>query len=634
MPDPRPLRSNDPREVAGFRLRARIGEGAQGSVFLGESDTGQRVAVKLLHAEIGHDDRARTLFERELSAARRVAPFCTARILASGTDEDVPYIVSEFIDGPSLREHITEQGVAGGEELVRLAIGTATALAAIHEAGVVHRDFKPANVLLGEDGPRVIDFGIARPLDATSATMTGAVGTPAFMAPEQFAGSAGGAPLDMFAWACTIAFAANGVPPFGGDNVAAIMQRVLHGEPQLGALTGELRALVASCLAKDPAARPTALQVLQHLLGNRPDVTRPSSPVPRSAPNGNVDLDAAVDAGAGADAEASPDARVSLLAEGTSAAASPSPPLPPSPMAADAPVPHALEHPWPGAPPPPGSPPFGVYQQGTVPGGGPPPLPAGFPQPMDPAAGRKGRPLLVIAGAAAAVLLVTGAVFAAVLLRGNGTRTGTGPGARTSSGGAVAQSGPSTRNCVYSPTTGTTAKDVGKPPSQVPATQPQRATIKTNLGTLEVQLDPAKAPCTVHSLAFLASKKYYDNTKCHRLTTSNTLKVLQCGDPSGSGSGGPSYQFGNEITAGTRYIRGTVAMANAGPNTNGSQFFILYGDAPSLPPDYTVFGRVTSGMEVVDKVAKAGAEAGELTGAGDGPPKQKVTITEFRTLAG
>src|SRR5690606_26518106 len=131
-------------------------------------------------------------------------------------------------------------------------------LAAIHEAGVVHRDFKPANVLLSAGGPRVIDFGIARALDSTSTTMTGAVGTPAYMAPEQVAGSSGGAPLDMFAWGCTIAFAANGRPPFGTDTVPAIMRRVLYEEPDLGALTGDLRDLVASCLAKDPAHRPTA----------------------------------------------------------------------------------------------------------------------------------------------------------------------------------------------------------------------------------------------------------------------------------------------------------------------------------------------------------------------------------------
>lgn len=319
MPEPRPLRPTDPRELGGFRLTARIGEGAQGSVFLGESGDGRRVAAKLLHADVGRDERARTLFERELAAARRVAPFCTARVLAAEADGDVPYIVSEYIEGPSVRELVAERGVVSGEELVRLAIGTATALAAIHEAGVVHRDFKPANVLLGADGPKVIDFGIARPLDTTSATMTGAVGTPAYMAPEQFAGSAGGAPLDMFAWGCTMAFAANGVPPFGADTVPAIMQRVLTGEPDLGALTGDLRGLVTSCLAKDPARRPTAVRVLRGLLGDR--------------------------LGAGRGTEQN------LLVEGTSAAAvEPSAPPPPGAF----PI---------GAPPPP------VYQYPTDPGG-------------------------------------------------------------------------------------------------------------------------------------------------------------------------------------------------------------------------------------------------------------------------
>ncbi|NDU77269.1 protein kinase, partial [Actinomadura sp. DSM 109109] len=298
MPEPRPLRATDPREVGGFRLTARIGEGAQGVVFLGESGTGQRVAAKILHADFGRDERARTLFDRELAAARSVAPFCTARILAADAGGDVPYIISEYIDGPSLRDRIVERGPASPAETAGLAVGIATALAAIHEAGVVHRDLKPANVLLGPDGPKVIDFGVARPLEATSATLTGAVGTPAYMAPEQFAGTSGGAPLDMFAWGCTMAFAANGVPPFGGDSVPAIMQRVLSGEPDLGALTGDLRTLVAACLEKDPAARPTALQVLQRLLGLGP----------------------------GAD----------LLAEGTSAAARPAAPqaaawTPPSP---------------------------------------------------------------------------------------------------------------------------------------------------------------------------------------------------------------------------------------------------------------------------------------------------------------
>ncbi|MFI0486832.1 peptidylprolyl isomerase [Actinomadura sp. 9N215] len=769
MPDPRPLRPNDPREIGGFRLTARIGEGAQGSVFLGETDTGQPVAAKLLRVDIGQDDRGRTLFERELAAARRVAPFCTARVLAAGVDGDVPYMVSEYIDGPSLREHISEHGVATGGELVRLAIGTATALAAIHEAGVVHRDLKPANVLLGEDGPRVIDFGIARPLDATSATMTGAVGTPSYMAPEQVAGSVGGAPLDMFAWACTIVFAANAVPPFGSDNVAAIMQRVLYGEPQLGALTGELRALVASCLAKDPAARPTALQVLQRLLANRPHTaqaphaaphlppvsntdpapaatlgpdaapnadisptpdaspsldTSPNAdaaPVQSTAPNTDADANPNLNAGAGAgtgagaganlganpsvgadanpgvganpsanpnpnasakpnpNADANPnasanpnpgvgvdvgaglgpessvganlyagagvdgDSRVSLLAEGTSAAALPpsafSPnPVVPAPFASGVPASGAdmSGWPWPGAhsadpPPSSGANPFGAFPQGTVPTGAPPPPPEGFPIRTDPSAPGHSRRPLMVAGAAAAALLVIGGVFVAVLLRDAGKGDGT--SGKKGGGPAVAQGGPSKQTCRYSPATGGSVTDVGTPPSQVPASQPRQATIKTNLGTLVLQLDPAKTPCTVNSIAYLATKKYYDNTACHRLTTSPSMKVLQCGDPSGTGTGGPSYKFADEVTAGAGYTRGTVAMANSGPDTNGSQFFIVYGDS-SVPPNYTIFGRVTSGLEIVDKVAKAGAKEGTVMGPGDGPPKQRITISEFRTAVG
>ncbi|TYK50813.1 protein kinase domain-containing protein [Actinomadura decatromicini] len=561
MPEPRPLRPNDPRELGGFRLTARIGEGAQGTVFLGESADGQRVAAKLLHADIGRDERARTLFERELAAVRRVAPFCTARVLAADADGDLPYIVSEYIEGPSLRELVAERGAASGEDLVRLAIGTATALAAIHEAGVVHRDLKPANVLLGADGPKVIDFGIARPLDATSATMTGAVGTPAYMAPEQFAGSAGGAPLDMFAWGCTMAFAANGVPPFGADTVPAIMQRVLTGEPDLGALTGDLRGLVAACLAKDPASRPTAVQVLRGLLGDR--------------------LDAAA---AGTERN--------LLAEGTSVAGRrPSAPPPPA---------------FPAGPPP-------VYRYPTN--------PAGAPRP-----GRGRHAPLIAVGAWAGVLAVAGGVVGVVLW--NDREKPATPATQSSPGSRTALAGQSSRNCVYTRESLGGVKDVGTPPSQVPATLPTRATIKTNRGTLQVRLDAAKAPCTVNSLAFLAGKKYYDDTPCHRLTTSAGLKVLQCGDPSGRGSGGPGYKFANENTSGARYTRGVVAMANAGPDTNGSQFFILYADA-TLSPDYTPFGQVTSGLDMVDEVAKAGA--GDENGPGDGTPKRPVTITEFRT---
>lgn len=234
--------------------------------------------------------------------------------------------------------------------------------------------------------------------------------------------------------------------------------------------------------------------------------------------------------------------------------------------------------------------------------------------------------MLIIVAAVTVVLLGIGGVIAAVLFRDGekpGTE-GTTPVARPPSTSATT---PSANNCDYEPATTGKVKDVGTPPSS--SALPVSGTVKTSLGTLDLELYAEKAPCAVNSLAHLANQKFYDNTTCHRLTTNPSLKVLQCGDPSGTGTGGPGYKFANENTTGVRYARGTVAMANAGPDTNGSQFFILYEDAPDLPADYPVIGRVTSGMGIVDRVA----EAGVGTGGDDGEPKQKITITEFRTLA-
>ncbi|WP_433242151.1 protein kinase domain-containing protein [Actinomadura nitritigenes] len=597
MAEPRPLRPNDPREVGGYRLTGLIGEGAQGTVYLGESETGERVAVKVLRASVDGDERARTLFERELSAARRVAPFCTARVLsasvpADDSGGDAPHIVSEYIEGPSLRELVGGRGPLPEAGLRRLAIGTATALAAIHEAGVVHRDFKPANVLLGPDGPKVIDFGIARPLEATSATMTGAVGTPAYMAPEQVSGAAGGPPLDMWAWGCTMAYAANGAPPFGTDTVPAIMHRVLYAPPALGVLGGEVGAMVAACLEKDPARRPTALQVLVRLLGED-----------------------------GSEAH--------LLEEGSSAAATlTAAALPPPAPAPSAPAPPAFAPPDGPPPMPPG--------MGTAPGPGPLPspppgppfLPPGQTVPSGPGP-RKGGRALVIAGAVAAVaLLAAGTATAAVLLKDHGGDGDHPSASRTAPSGGTAAIG---RDCRYTPSSGGDVKDVGTPPATAKPPATVHAELATNLGTVKMDLDGAKAPCTVNSFMYLAGKKFYDGTSCHRLTTSAALKVLQCGDPSGTGSGGPGYAFANENTSGAKYARGTVAMANAGANTNGSQFFIVYGEA-DIPADYTVFGHVTSGMDVIDKVAKAGTDGG-ATGADDGRPKLRITLRRLTASA-
>ncbi|MEU5987574.1 serine/threonine-protein kinase [Spirillospora sp. NPDC047418] len=258
----RPLTSRDPERLGGHRLIERLGEGGQGVVYLAEDENGDRVALKVLHDHGGSRDG----FLREISAARKVASFCTAEILHAGEDDGLPYVVTEFIDGPSLRDLVSEHGTQSGPALYRLAVGTATALAAIHEAGIVHRDFKPGNVLVGPDGPRVIDFGVARFLDATVTASSTVIGTPSYMAPEQLAGDTVTPAADVFAWGATIAYAANGHPPYGQDTIPAVMNRIVKGRPDLGGLTGPLRDLVAQALHKDAAKRPHSRDILLRLL--------------------------------------------------------------------------------------------------------------------------------------------------------------------------------------------------------------------------------------------------------------------------------------------------------------------------------------------------------------------------------
>ncbi|TQS27508.1 serine/threonine-protein kinase [Microbispora sp. KK1-11] len=282
MPDVSPLRPEDPRRLGNYRLDGRLGVGGQGIVFRGAGASGGPVAVKLLHARLD-DTSARRAFAREIEAVRRVAPFCTAQVLDADLDGDRPYIVSEYVDGPSLREHVTAAGPRTGGDLDRIAVGTATALAAIHRAGVVHRDFKPGNVLLGSDGLRVVDFGISRLADAT-ATTGNPVGTPAYIAPEQLEGRPAGPPADVFCWALTLVYAASGRHAYAGDTYAAVMARILYGTPDLGPLTGLLKDLVVACLAAEPADRPDAGQVLSALLDRSP--TRPGPAPPGPVPPG------------------------------------------------------------------------------------------------------------------------------------------------------------------------------------------------------------------------------------------------------------------------------------------------------------------------------------------------------------
>ncbi len=283
MAGPVPLDPSDPTRLGGWELLGRLGTGGQGAVYLGRpADPGagpSRVAVKLLHAQLLGDANARERFVRELALLQRVAGFCTAQMLAADMAGDRPYIVSEYVPGPSLRALVQEEGPRTGADLDRLAISSVTALSAIHRANVVHRDFKPQNVLMGPDGPRVIDFGIARAFDAGTTLTSQVVGTPAYMAPEQFSGRAGPA-ADLFAWAGTLLFAATARDPFAGGPLPAVMYKIMHETPDLRVLPGPLAEVAAACLAKDPSDRPTSEEVLLWLLGRG----SPTRPVPGTAP--------------------------------------------------------------------------------------------------------------------------------------------------------------------------------------------------------------------------------------------------------------------------------------------------------------------------------------------------------------
>ena len=260
-----PLRADDPEQIGGYRLTARLGAGGMGLVYLGEAPDGGLVAVKVLRPELADDPEFRRRFQREVSVLTKVKGVCTVRVIEADTESVVPFMVTEFIDGPNLAEYVDRQGPLGADMLYGLATGLAEALTVIHAAGIVHRDLKPSNVILAADGPKVIDFGIAQTLDATVVTKTGMmVGSAGFMAPEQVLGKPG--PLaDVFVWGVTIAYAASGESPFGGGPTEAVLYRVLHDDPDVSAVPESLRPLVTAALAKDAQYRPSARQLLDRL---------------------------------------------------------------------------------------------------------------------------------------------------------------------------------------------------------------------------------------------------------------------------------------------------------------------------------------------------------------------------------
>ncbi|MFJ9768784.1 protein kinase [Streptomyces erythrochromogenes] len=270
----KPLEAGDPTSLGEgrYRLVGRLGQGGMGVVYLGRSQSGRAVAVKVVRPELSTEPGFRRRFADEVAAARRVGGFHTAPVVDADPDGEPAWLVTAFVPGPTLQAVLARVGSLPPDTLTVLAAGLAEALEAIHRAGVIHRDLKPANIIIAEDGPRVIDFGIARALDGTSLTQTGLqVGTPGFLAPEQLTGTRALTPaVDMFALGVVLTQAAGGAP-FGDGPSAARHYKVVYEEPDLTAVPAELRAAIAACLAKDPAERPTPAAFLDTLTVRHPD---------------------------------------------------------------------------------------------------------------------------------------------------------------------------------------------------------------------------------------------------------------------------------------------------------------------------------------------------------------------------
>ncbi|WP_245659914.1 serine/threonine-protein kinase [Nocardia gamkensis] len=260
-----PLGMNDPARIGDYRLLGVLGVGGMGRVYLGRNAGGRTVAVKVIRPDM-IDAEFRTRFRREVAAARRVGGRFTAPVLDADVDADPPWLATGYVAGFSLADAVDRYGPFTEHALLVLAHGLIEALTAVHGAGVVHRDLKPSNVLLALDGPKVIDFGIARAVDDSQLTTTGKViGSPGFMCPEQVTGDPVGPPADVFALGGILVFAATGHGPFGVGDTVQMLWRVVYEEPQLDDVPQRLRPLVSACLTKDAVARPTPDQLLTQL---------------------------------------------------------------------------------------------------------------------------------------------------------------------------------------------------------------------------------------------------------------------------------------------------------------------------------------------------------------------------------
>ena len=327
--------------LGNYRVLRRLGEGGMGVVYLAADPQDRLVAVKALRQGVSVDPNARYRLAREVETMRRVHSPFVAEVLDADVTSEPPYIVTRYVQGRSLEDVVAESGPLAGEALARLAYGLASALTAVHAAGVVHRDLKPGNVMLADGKPVVIDFGIAQAPDLTRLTMTGMfMGTPGYLAPEVIEGKQSGPAADVHSWGATVAFAATGRPPFGIGSFETIFYRIVHGQPDLDRFPLPLAPLVVDALARDPARRPSAGDLSARLAALDPASLVPGAALPAAAaqaPPGTV-MDYRGPAGRAPGAGQVPGAPNGRPAAGAAAAA-----------AAAAPVPLGLARP--GAPP-------------------------------------------------------------------------------------------------------------------------------------------------------------------------------------------------------------------------------------------------------------------------------------------
>ncbi len=569
-----------------YQLVELIGRGTTGKVYqANDTVTKQVVALKVLAAELAENPEFLEQFRREVAAAAGLENRHVVPIHNYGEIDGRLYVDMRLIDGSNLGRLIRNEG---GRLLPTRAVAiieqVAAALDSAHRVGLVHRDVKPSNILVAVgDVAYLTDFGMARSAEDTAVSSMGHI-PGAYMAPERFSGAIDPR-ADVYSLACVLHKCLTGQQPYPGESLQEQRAGHLTASPPrpstaFPGIPPAFNAVIAAGMAKNPRARyQTAAQ----------------------------------------------------LAEAARAALENRFIPPPSPV------------------PPPGSQPT-------------PPL--GRPDPPAPSEG-SGHTLALIGGLTAAMVALFGVIALVIVTattsdRGVTATTSAAPTSTaetTSSTTTTTTSAPVARpalpqlppfvpsasvgaNCQYPPSPDAAGNAVTPPQAGKVPTDPARigVNIVTNRGTIGLQLANNESPCTVNSFVSLAQQKFFNDTQCHRLTTSPGLSVLQCGDPKGDGTGGPGYQFADEyptdqyppgapaLKKPVMYPRGTLAMANAGPNTNGSQFFMVYRDS-QLPPAYTVFGAVdATGLATIDKIAAAGVAGGGV----DGPPATPVTIKSAR----